>query len=223
MLWGEVMGSKELLDGVRKELEEINQRIINHPYILDAERGELSGDKMKRFVEQQYYIVSYDARSLALMVQRSRSLKEANYFSKLMQGDLIALESLLELAGEFGTNISELEAAEILPEAVAYTHYISWLALYASPGEQAFALVVNLPVWGSGCARLGKALREKYPVKKTAFLDAFGSLPAWIEDEAAEIIEVYPPQFEVRMRAMAKLIQAYELGFWDAIYGRETD
>ncbi len=215
------MGSKELLNGVRKELEVINQRIVNHPYILDAERGELSKDKLKTFVKQQYYIVSYDARSLALMVQRSQNSKEANYFSKVMQGDLIALKNLLELAGELGLNISALEEAEILPEAVVYTHYISWLSLYASPGEQAFALVVNLPVWGSGCARLGKALREKYAIKKTAFLDAFGSLPAWIEEEASDIIKAYLPQFEARMRATAKLIQAYELGFWDAIYGRE--
>ena len=33
------------------------------------------------------------------------------------------------------------------PQSVAYTHFLSWLALYANAGEQAPALVINLPIW----------------------------------------------------------------------------
>jgi hypothetical protein len=33
------------------------------------------------------------------------------------------------------------------PSAVAYTHFLSWLALNGTVGDIAVALIINLPVW----------------------------------------------------------------------------
>jgi len=209
--------AKELLESVRRELMPLNERILNHPYIVDAEEGRLPLEKVKLFVGQQYYIVSHDVKSLAIMVSRAEG-KEVDYFTLLLQGDLQALSNLIKMASSLGLSVQDLEDFQPIPEASAYTHYLTFLANYGTAGEQAFALVVNLPVWGSACGRLAKSLKAKYGVTETSFLEAFASVPEWVESQALEIVEPYLPKVEQRIRRAAKLIQSYELMFWDGIY-----
>jgi len=97
-------------------------------------------------------------RSLARMVVGSEHPDEAEYFSKLQMGDLEALKALNRLADELDVKKG---GERLIPEAVVYTHYLAWLALYANPGEQALALTVNLPVWGAACKRLSEALKKQ--------------------------------------------------------------
>jgi len=211
------MKAKNLLDSVRRELVPLNELILNHPYINNVEEGRLPLEKTKLFVGQQYYIVSHDAKSLAIMLSRAKG-REVDFFNLLLQGDLQALSSLIKMAGSLGLSVEDLEAFDPLPESVAYTHYLAFLANYANAGEQAFALIVNLPVWGSACGRLSKGLKTNYGFTDTSFLDAFASMPAGIETQALEIIEPYLPEHERRIRRAAKLIQGYELMFWNGIY-----
>jgi len=202
---------------MREELSHLNERILNHPFVLDAESGKLPRDKLRIFLGQQNYIVSNDIRSIALMLSRSNP-KEAEFFQLLLEGDLQAHRNLLKMAESAGIRTDELTKVEPIPQAVAYTHYLAFLACNASAGEQAFAMVVNLPVWGSACGRLSRALRERYGVADTSFLDAFAETPAWLEEKAMAIVEDYLPTREREIRVAAKLIQAYELMFWDGIY-----
>jgi thiaminase len=212
------MKAKDMLLSIREELAPVNEKILNHPFIGDAEKGVLALGKIKLFVTQQYYIVSHDIKSLALMLHRARQRSEVDYFNKLLQGDLYALNNLLAMAKALNVHINELEKGEPASEAVAYTHYIAWLAAHATPGEQVFALIVNLPVWGSNCDRLSKILKSKYNILETGFLDAFSKVPGWVEEEGLNIINRYLPTFEREMRIAARMIQAYELMFWNGIY-----
>ncbi|MEM0440211.1 MAG: hypothetical protein QW463_01235 [Candidatus Caldarchaeum sp.] len=209
------MNAKQFLDETRNNLKPFNRRIINHPLLMEVEKGELSIDKIKLFAENQHYIVHHDIRSIALMVSRSVTGFEAEYFTALQNGDLAAFKELKKLMEELGVVHSKLR---ILHEAVAYTHYLAWLSLYATPGEQAFALIVNLPVWGEACRKLSHALKTKYGVKNTGFLDFFEKTPEWVENDGLKIVEGYLPSSAERMKTIAKLIQGYELMFWDAIY-----
>lgn len=212
------MKAKVLLDAVRQELEPLNQRILSHPYVVDAEEGRLPPDKVKLFVGQQYYIVSHDIKSIAIMVSRARYMEETEYFNFLLQGDIQALSNLLKMADSLGIPREVLERYELIPDVATYTHYLAFLASHATPGEQSFALIVNLPVWGSACGRLGRALKKRYGVGETTFLDAFESIPDWVEKRGLEIVDRYLPKYEWKMRRAAKLIQAYELMFWDGVY-----
>ena len=213
------METAAFLRKIRGELADLNRRITEHPYLLEAEKGTLSKGKLRRFVENQFYVVHHDARSLAQMVHRSRGSVEAQYFTKLLQGDLAAFEQLQALGGELGVTFTEFHRLKLLPEATAYTHYLAWLSVFANPGEQAFAIIVNLPVWGTACSRLGRALRERYGLRRTGFLDAFATLPDWVEAEGLEIVGSYLPGSGPRMRLIGRMIQAYEKSFWDAVYG----
>lgn len=206
---------REVLSKLRSELEGVNRRILEHPFIRDAERGSLPLRAIKKFVANQLYIVPHDMRSLAFLLSRSRDDVEARLFKTLLDGDYRAV-GLLERLRD-AVNLSDDEAESLLdPAAVAYTHYLSWLALHATPGEAAVALVVNLPVWGSNTARLSRALRERYGIGETGFLDLFSGPYDELEAIAYPVIERYYD--ERAYRRAARTIQAYELMFWDSVY-----
>ena len=215
------LSPEELLRSVREELHGLNQRIVSNRFLSEAAKGKLAIDKIRLFVENQYYIVYHDARSLALMVNSSKTKEEAEYFAKLLEGDLLAFRNLIELGDELGVAFRPFEELRIIPGSVAYTHYLAWLALYGNPGEQAFALIVNLPVWGEACAKLGEALRKNYGVRNTKFLDAFATLPSWVEEDGLAIVGNYLKGTGDNFRLIAKMIQHYEIGFWEGIYRGE--
>ena len=79
------------------------------------------------------------------------------------------------------------------------------------------ALIVNLPVWGSNCKRLSKAFKVSYQIEETAFLDLFAQPTGELEQHALSIIGHYLHQ-ETQLQRVARLIQAYELMFWNGIY-----
>ena len=212
------MEASSLLREVREYLAPLNERILRHRYITDAEEGRLKPDQIRAFVSNQYYIVSYDIKSLGLMLARSSTGKEADFFKNVLDGDMEGLSRLVKLAQALGLSAEELAGYSAIPGAVAYTHYLVTLASFAQPGEQAMALIVNLPVWGANCVRLSRALRAKYRIDETGFLDIFTSPMEEAEKSASEVIENYLPQRREHMKRAAALVQAYELMFWDGIY-----
>jgi len=212
------MKARDLLLKIRSKLRDLNEEILNHPYVIDAERGVLSIDRVIEFVLQQYYIVSHDIRSIALMLSRATNTREVLFFKKLLDGDINGLKNLLRMAEELGLDENAMAKSKPNPGAVAYTHYLSWLALYANPGEQAFAMIVNLPVWGRNCGRLAKAFKEKYGLKNLEFLKAFASIPKEFEEEALWVAEPYIERSGEAMERISLLIQAYEKMFWDYVY-----
>jgi thiaminase len=209
--------SLDFLEKTRSWLAPLNMKILNHPYISETEQGTLSLDKVKAYSANQYYIISHDAKSLALMVSRSTSPEEFKFFNTVFKGDEQAITLLIAMAEAMGLDESNLEEYTPIPEAVVYTHYLTTLAHFASPGEQAVALIVNLPVWGSNCKRLSKAFRTYYQIQETAFLDLFAQPTGELEHLALSIIDHYL-HLETQLQRVARLIQAYELMFWNGIY-----
>ncbi len=208
-----IMDGRHILRNIRDDLRDINDEITSHRLLQDAESGKLPRRAFGIFIEQQKYIIPHDAKSLALMATRSREHDEASYFLRLSEGDLESLR----LLGRFEESLGSSGTGAIIPHAVSYTHYLAWLALYGSPGLQTLALVVNLPIWSSNCARLSWALKEVYDVRETGFLDYFSEIPGWVEEEACRIMERYEDDVEEHGLEVARLIQAYELSFWDGI------
>ncbi len=134
------MNAKSLLKDIRSSLAPLNKKILNHPYIIDAEKGVLPLVKIKAFATNQYYIISRDARSLSLMLSRTTNPEELKLFEKLAKGDLDGFYCIMKMAEALGFTVQELEDSDPIPDAVAYTHYLCALAQFASPGEQAMAL-----------------------------------------------------------------------------------
>ncbi len=206
--------AREIIERLREEIKKQNEEILNHPFINDALKGSLPLEKIKLFVRNQLYIVFHDMKSLAHLISRSRTVDETEFFSILYSGDREAFNALLDLAEELGIQTVSFE--ELDPGAVVYTHYLSWLSLHASLGEAAIALIINLPVWGSNTKKLSVALREKYGISRTEFLDMFAGPYDELERKSYPVIERY---YDLeKYRTVTKFIQYYEKMFWDRIY-----
>jgi thiaminase len=213
-----ILEAASLLKSIREWLAPLNEKILTHPYVTGVENSKLNLDQIKAFVFNQYYIVSYDIKSLGLMLSRSLTRQDTEFFKNVLNGDIEGLDLLIKLGNSLDLSAEQLEQYSVIPEAVAYTHYMATLASFALPGEQAMALIVNLPVWGANCGKLSKALRTNYGIRETGFFDIFTSPMEGAEREAIEVMERYLSEGARHMKRAAMLIQAYELMFWNGIH-----
>lgn len=211
-----------LVDALGRELAPLEARLADHPYVAAAEAGRLAREDLRTFAAQQARIIPSDLRSVALMVHRYGGTPSGEYFAAALQTEAAALGHLWAFGRALGATPESLLAGEPLPGALAYTHFVAWLALYGSDAEFAAAFLVNLPAWGRNCARLARALRERYGLgaAEVAFFELFGAeAPPAFREASLGVIQagldrgVGPDA----VRHAARMLQAYELGYWDAL------
>ncbi len=209
------------VEGVRRELQPLNEKILNHPYLQALEAGRIERGQLRIFAGQQSHIIGSDLRSVAQMVARASSERSRRFFLELLEGERAALKALeLFNAGVTaapGTPVSD----DPLPGAFAYCAFVAWLSLYASEAEFAGALLINLPVWGANCGRMADTLRSRFRLSETevAFFTMFASAPAGFEERAAMVIAqgLAHGVAQTKIRQAASLLQGYELLFWDTM------
>ena len=220
-------GGQELIEQIRKELEPVEAQLRDHQYVRALEQNEIARDSLSVIVGEQHITIESDLRSLAAMVARCDHPRSRRFFLGTLPGEDAAFGALHDLATALGLDEPWLQAYEPTPEAQAYAHYVAWLAHYASPAEMATALAVNFPAWGANCGRVGAALREKYGLTEeaTAFFDLFsGPTPSEFEEEVRRVVDdgLHHGVGEAQLRRAARLLQSYELMFWDGVYQAST-
>ncbi|KPK81711.1 MAG: hypothetical protein AMS25_05220 [Gemmatimonas sp. SM23_52] len=183
-------------------------------------RGEISQEALRAFPGHQYHIITSDLRSLALLVQRFGDTPSRDFLMGILEGERKGLDGLLVMAGRLGMSEEELRGYEVSAEGFAYTTFMAWQALYATAAEFVIGILVNFAAWGHNCGRMSAALRKRYGFSEdeTAFLDAFASMPSF-EGMALAIIQDGLERGEqpARLHRSARLFQAYERMFWDAM------
>jgi thiaminase len=217
-----MVDAKTLLNDIGKELQPVTEQLLHHPYMQALEEGKIERKKLGLFAGEQYDIIASDLKSVALLVSRFGSAPSGDFFLGVLQGERAALDALLTFAHALGLSESQLRAHEPLPGAHAYTCYMAWLALYGSDAEVAAAYFVNFPAWGENCGRLSRLLKERFALgeKEVAFFDLFASPPATFEANALSIIQQgLDLGAEPRLiRRAVRLLQAYEIMYWDTLY-----
>jgi pyrroloquinoline quinone (PQQ) biosynthesis protein C len=217
-----MVDANALLDEIRQELRTVNEQLLRHPYVQDLEEGKIGREKLGLFAGEQYTIIGSDLKSAAHLVSRFGSSPSRDFFLGILQGERAAWDALLTFAHAFGLSEPQLREHEPLPGAHAYTCYMAWLALYASDAEIAAAYLVNFPAWGQNCGRLSRILQERFGLsdKEVAFFDLFATPPATFEASALSVIQQGLDRgTEPRMvQRAARLLQAYELMYWDTLY-----
>jgi pyrroloquinoline quinone (PQQ) biosynthesis protein C len=211
----------KFVEGVRRELHPLNEKILNHPYLQAIQAGRIERGRLRTFAVQQSYIIESDLRSVAQMVARASSGPSREFFLELLEGERAALKALdlfrAAVVAAPGPPVSD----EPLPGAFAYCAFVAWLSLYASEAEFAGALLINLPVWGANCGRMVDALRSRYGFSEAdvAFFTMFAAAPQGFEERAAAVVAeglargVAPGS----IRQAASMLQGYELLFWDTM------
>jgi thiaminase len=213
-------GARQLVGQIRAELKPLDDRIVQHPYLEALEAGKVTRAALQAFAGQQYHILTSDLRSIALLVSRHGALPSRPFLLKVLQGEAAALDALPAFAAALGLGPADLEAAEPQPAGHAYGAFVAWLALYGSDAELAAAFLVNFAAWGANCGRMSRALQARHGLARTdvAFFDLFANLPP-SEVEALGVIQGGLDRGlpAARIRRAARLLQGYELMFWDAM------
>ncbi len=214
--------ARQLIAETRAQLKPVEDKLLAHPYLAAAEAGRIPGDKLRLFAGEQYYIINSDLRSIALVVNRHAHLPSRNYLLGALQGEAGAREALLAFAQALEMSEDDLRAYDPLPGCQAYPAYVAWLALYGSDADFAAAFLVNLVAWGSACGRMSAALKAKYGLvpADVAFFDLFAQPAPEFEADSLRVIQDGLDR-GVDARAVARaarLIQAYELMYWDSLY-----
>ena len=144
------------------------------------------------------------------------------FFLGMLQGERAAAEALGALARGLGMAPEAAASAEPLAGAFAYTAYVAWLSIYASEAEFAGAFLINLPAWGANCAAMSRLLKANYGLAEpdVAFFDLFAAPSEAFEQGALAVIAEglgrgVDPE---RIQRAARLLQGYELLYWDTLY-----
>src|SRR5918992_1611946 len=217
-----MVDAKALLEEIRQNLQTVTEQLLRHPYVQALEEGKIGRERLRLFAGEQYSIIASDLKSAAYLVSRFGSSPSRDFFLVILQGERVAWDGLLTFAHALGLSETQLREYEPLPGAHAYTCYMAWLALYASDAEIAAAYLVNFPAWGQNCGRLSQILRERFGLgeKEVAFFELFANPPATFEANALSVIQQGLDRgTEPRMIQRAvRLLQAYELMYWDTLY-----
>ena len=214
--------ARELISETRAQLKAVEDKLLAHPYLSAVEEGRIIKEKLRLFAGEQYYIVDSDLRSIALLVNRQARGPSRDYFLGSLQGEATAGEALLAFARALGMREDDLRAYEPLPGCQAYPACVAWLAVYGSDADFAAAFLVNLPAWGGSCARMSAALKGRYGLspEAVAFFDLFAAPAPQFEADSLRVIQDGLDRgVDARgIARAARLIQAYELMYWNALY-----
>jgi len=212
--------AKEVVEKIRMDLRPLDEKILGHPYIMALNEGKLPQDSLRTFAGQQYHIITSDLRSIAGLLSRHGQLPSRPWLLAVLQGEAAALDALFTLAKKLSMSESDLKNFEPIPAGHAYCTYVAWLGMYGSDGELAGAFLVNFAAWGANCGKMSKALQDRYGLTKeeVAFFELFSKIPP-SEKQILEVIQgaldrgVEP----ALIHRAARMLQAYELMFWDAM------
>ena len=174
---------------------------------------------------QQRHILKSDLRGVELALSRAASAARARVpVRDAGRGARRAGGAGAFRAGRSACRPEQLDAGEPLSGAFAYSAYVYWLAANGTTAEFAGAFLVNLRAWGANCARVSRALQANYGLAKedVAFFDLFANAPPGFEEKGLEVVEEGLEQGAdpVLIRRAARLLQRYELMFWDTIWDR---
>ena len=213
--------ARRLIEQLRADLKPVDDQIAHAPYLTALEHHQVSLDNLRAFVGEEYYISRSDLRSNSQMLSRFGNQPHAQFFLDNVNGEAQGLALLLNFAHALGLSERDLQAYEPRPRAQTYPSYVTWLGLYGSQADVAAAYLINFPVFGANTARMGAALRNVYgfSAAATAYFDFFGSLPPSFENDALNVIQdgLNSCASTADIRRSARLLQAYEKDFWDAV------
>lgn len=213
------MTAETVVEEIRSELAAVRAQLLAHPYVGAVEAGMVELERLRPFAGEQFAIISSDLRSVAHLVSRFGS----DFFLDVLSGERAALDALGPFASAVGFTPADLQDYEPLAGAHAYAAFMAWLAAYASDAEVAAAYLVNFAAWGENCGRLSRALTGRYGLssEEVRFFDLFAEPADGFEQKALAVIaggleRGVQPRL---MRRAARLLQGYELLYWDTLLG----
>jgi pyrroloquinoline quinone (PQQ) biosynthesis protein C len=221
-----ISAAQSLVHNIHRALHDVEQQIRQHAYLHALEEGSIEPARLQCFVGEQCHIIPGDLRSIALLISRCEQPAGQQFFRDVLQGEAAALDALGPLATAVGMSPADCAAYEPAPGAQAYSAYLAYLCLYGADAEVAAALSVNFAAWGANCGRMAQALRRCYGMQE-ADLRFFTQFAAALPDVSPQTLALIAAglQRDIQARRIvraARMLQGYELLFWDTVYKLST-
>lgn len=213
--------ARDLLESIRAETAATEAAIRSHRWLEALERGDVPRASLQAFAGEQWSILHADRRSFAQLAARFPAAPAGDLFLELAEGEGHALAPLLAFADAVGFDVDTVRAYEPRPACQAYSAYVAWLALNGSRADVTLAFVANLDAWGESCLRMSGALPREYGLADEAvtFFAYFSAPPPEFEQRALIVAGqgLENGDSPDRARRAARLLQAYELMYWDGL------
>ncbi len=213
--------ASELVAQIQRELMETADAVRSHHFLEHLRARDVPLARLCALAGEQHAIVSSDRRSFAQLATRFPAGLAGEFFLGLAQSEGLALDKLRGLADWLGLTDDDLRAHEPHPGAQAYPAFVAWLALNGARAEVVLAFLANLAAWGENCGQVAAALRETYGASDdaVAFFEFFANPPKDFEPRALAVLGegLAAGDSPVLARRATRLLQAYELSFWDAL------
>jgi thiaminase/transcriptional activator TenA len=220
---GRVEGVSQRL---RAEHDELWEACFAHPFVQGIGRGDLTDERFRTFLVQDYLFLIDYARVLAYASAKAPDLDSQTWFARLLDATLSTEMDLhRKTCAEWGIAAGDLEGAEPLPTTVAYTSFLVRTAAAGDIGELACAL---LPCqWGY--ADIGVRLKQRglpeHP-RYAAWIDVYADpvyveLTGWLRAFVDRLGRAADEATYGRWRRIFATTLRYELAFWEMAWAGE--
>ncbi|MGH3775897.1 MAG: transcriptional regulator [Pseudonocardiaceae bacterium] len=213
--------ARELVVQTQRELVETADAVRSHRFLERLRARDVPRERLRDLTGEQHAIVSSDRRSFAQLATRFPAGPAGEFFLGMAESEGLALDKLRGLADWLSLTDDDLRAHEPHPGAQAYPAFVAWLALNGSRADVVLAFLANLAAWGENCGQVAAALREAYGAgdDAVAFFEFFANPPEDFEPRALAVLGdgLAAGDSPVLARRATRLLQAYELSFWDAL------
>ena len=211
--------ARRLVQRIRRDLAGVEDQIRHAPFLHAVESGTATPAQIAAIAAEEYSIVHSDLISFRQMADRWDS-GTSHFFGDLDAGEAESLPLLLAFAAGVGLSEPELAAYEPRPRSQTYPSRVAWIASDADRASAAASFLVNFAVFGENMGRIRDALIAVYGFapSQIEFFTFFAEPIPGFEDDAIEVIAAGLREGACPrdVRRSARLLQAYELDFWQA-------
>jgi hypothetical protein len=211
----------DLVESLRSSLAPVEAALRSHSVLGALAEGHVAPGRLNAIAGEQRRIIASDRRSFAQLAARFPAAPAGPWLLAMAQAEDQAAALIDGYAAWLGLDEQWLRRYEPDPRAQCYPAFVAWLALNGSISAVSLALLANLAAWGENCARVAAALRGAYgaPDEAVAFFDFFATPPPGFRDHTVDVLQAGLDAGDDpdEARRAARLLQAYELMFWDAL------
>jgi hypothetical protein len=212
--------ARRLVAQIRAELAPVEDQIRHAPFLATVDAHQASLAQVTAVVAEEYSIVHSDIHSFTQMKAQWDAPHGSQLFGELADGEAAALPLVIAFAASVGLDERALAAYEPRPGAQAYPSRVAWIAANADRAAAAASFLVNFAVFGDNMGRMRDALIRAYgfTTDEVAFFTFFAEPIPNFERDAIEVIAtgLLDGACPIDVRRSARLLQAYELEFWQA-------
>lgn len=212
--------ARQIVAQIRADQAAVENDIRNAPFIGAVVAGTASVEQIAAIAAEEYSIIRSDMDSFTRMASRWDNRRESHFFGDLANGEQLSMPLLLRFAATVGLDEASLAAYEPRPQSQTYPSRVAWIANNADRAAAAASFLVNFAVFGENMGRIRDALVNTYGFTPTQieFFSFFAEPIPGFEDDAIGVIAagLLEGACAKDIRRSARLLQAYELDFWQA-------